>query len=158
LVAFRFDSFSGTSTGYYSRYRMINQFNDDLINELFSAVHTIKGSAGIFGFDDVVSFTHVAESVMGMLRDKELTLDENLGSLLLDSRDQISDLVKHVIESSDRPLADDTRQQGDKLLGQLQQYLDGENHGDNPSSKISVETESSSVKNQIHFMLTSEPV
>ena len=46
--------------------------SDELINDLFRATHTIKGSAGIFGFDDVVSFTHVAESVMGQLRDKEI--------------------------------------------------------------------------------------
>lgn len=98
--------------------------SDELINDLFRAVHTIKGSAGIFGFDDVVAFTHVAESVMGMLRDKELTLNEDLMSLLLDSRDQMSDLVQQVIESPDEPLPDKVRETGDSLLGKLQQYLD----------------------------------
>ncbi len=98
--------------------------SDELINDLFRAVHTIKGSAGIFGFDDVVSFTHVAESVMGMLRDKELTLDEPLMSLLLSSRDQISDLVGQVIENDDAPLPQATRERGDALLEQLRRYLD----------------------------------
>ncbi|MCP4188290.1 MAG: chemotaxis protein CheA, partial [Gammaproteobacteria bacterium] len=98
---------------------------DELINDLFRAVHTIKGSAGIFGFNDVVAFTHVAESVMGMLRDKELTLSEDLMSLLLDSRDQMNHLVRQVIDNPDEPLPDSIKQIGDGLLEQLQQYLDG---------------------------------
>ena len=100
--------------------------SDELINDLFRAVHTIKGSAGIFGFDDVVSFTHVAESVMGRLRDKEISLDEDLGSLLLDSRDQISQLVTHVLDNADEPIADSLRATGDELLKKLQHYLDDE--------------------------------
>lgn len=100
--------------------------SDELINDLFRAIHTIKGSAGIFGFDDVVSFTHVAESVMGQLRDKELFLNEDLMSLLLDSRDQISQLVTHVLDNAEEPIADSLRETGDGLLKRLQQYLDGD--------------------------------
>ncbi len=99
--------------------------NYELINDLFRAVHTIKGSAGIFGFSDVVSFTHVAESVMGMLRDKELSLNEDLMSLLLDSRDQTNRLVRQAIDNPDDPLPESVRQISDDLLAQLQQHLDG---------------------------------
>lgn len=97
--------------------------SDDLINDLFRAIHTIKGSAGIFGYDDVVAFTHVAESVMGLLREKEITLDEKLIGLLLESRDQMRDLVLHVIESNGEPLPDEVKSRGDALLGQLNVYL-----------------------------------
>lgn len=99
--------------------------NEELINDLFRAVHTIKGSAGIFGFDDVVSFTHVAESVMGMIRDGDISLNENLMSLLLDARDQIDSLVRQVIDNPDEPLPEAVKQKGDGLLVQLQHYLDG---------------------------------
>ncbi len=100
--------------------------NDELVNDLFRAVHTIKGSAGIFGFDDVVSFTHVAESVMGRLRDKELGLNDELMSLLLDSRDQINDLVRQVIDYPGEALSDTLRERGDGLLAQLNLYLSSE--------------------------------
>jgi two-component system, chemotaxis family, sensor kinase CheA len=100
--------------------------SDELINDLFRSIHTIKGSAGIFGFDDVVSFTHVAESVMGRLRDKEIFLHEDLMSLLLDSRDQISQLVTHVLDNGEEPIAESLRETGNGLLNRLQQYLDGE--------------------------------
>lgn len=97
--------------------------SDELINDLFRNIHTIKGSAGLFGFDDVVSFTHVAESVMDQLRDKEISLDDNLMGLLLDSRDQISQLVAHVLDNAEIPISDSLRQTGEGLLIKLNRYL-----------------------------------
>ncbi|MFT7109573.1 MAG: two-component system chemotaxis sensor kinase CheA [Psychrobacter glaciei] len=97
--------------------------SDELINDLFRTIHTIKGSAGLFGFDDVVSFTHVAESVMDQLRDKEISLDENLMSLLLDSLDQISQLVDHVLSNAELPISDILRKTGEGLLIKLKRYL-----------------------------------
>jgi two-component system chemotaxis sensor kinase CheA len=98
--------------------------SEDLINELFRTVHTIKGSAGILGYDDVVAFTHIAESVMGRLRDKELALDETLLSLLLDSCDQTRDLIRQALEAPGEPLTQGMAQKGDGLIGRLKQYLD----------------------------------
>jgi two-component system chemotaxis sensor kinase CheA len=98
--------------------------NDELINDLFRTIHTIKGSAGLFGFDDVVAFTHVAESVMDQLRDKEIFLNDDLMGLLLDSRDQISQLVAHALDNAEVPIGDSLRETGEELLKKLHQYLD----------------------------------
>jgi two-component system chemotaxis sensor kinase CheA len=98
--------------------------NDELINDLFRTIHTIKGSAGLFGFDDVVAFTHVAESVMDQLRDKEIFLNDELMCLLLDSRDQISELVAHALDNTEVPIGDSLRETGAELLKNLHQYLD----------------------------------
>ncbi|MFT5002939.1 MAG: two-component system chemotaxis sensor kinase CheA, partial [Flavobacteriales bacterium] len=97
--------------------------SDELINDLFRAIHTIKGSAGLFGFDDVVAFTHVAESVMGRLRDKEISFDDDLMGLLLDSRDQISKLVAHVLDDAKLPISDTLRKTGEGLIKKLDKYL-----------------------------------
>ena len=105
--------------------------SEDLINELFRTVHTIKGSSGIIGYDDVVAFTHIAESVMGRLRDKELALDETLLSLLLDSCDQTRDLIRQAVETPGEPPAQDIAQKGAGLIGRLKQYLD-----DDPSAGV----------------------
>ena len=40
----------------------------DLINAIFRAAHTIKGSAGLFGLDHVVHFTHNAENILDRVR------------------------------------------------------------------------------------------
>ena len=46
------------------------------LNAAFRAAHTIKGTAGLFGFDRVVHFTHEAETLLESLRAGELTLDQ----------------------------------------------------------------------------------
>ena len=52
--------------------------DEELVNALFRAVHTIKGSSGLFGFDHVVEFTHKAESVMEKVRIGDLNISNDL--------------------------------------------------------------------------------
>ncbi len=46
--------------------------DSDLVNAIFRAAHTIKGSAGLFGIDHLVVFTHSAENLLDKLRAAEL--------------------------------------------------------------------------------------
>ena len=39
--------------------------NAETLNEIFRSAHTIKGSAGLFGFDEIVHFTHHVEKCFG---------------------------------------------------------------------------------------------
>ena len=39
----------------------------ELIGRVFSAMHTIKGSGAMFGFDDIAAFTHAVETVFDMV-------------------------------------------------------------------------------------------
>ncbi|PWV60217.1 chemotaxis protein CheA [Plasticicumulans acidivorans] len=63
------------------------------INAIFRAAHTIKGSAGLFGLDAVVAFTHIVESVLDRVRAGDCTIDEALRTLLLSCRDHIAELI-----------------------------------------------------------------
>jgi two-component system chemotaxis sensor kinase CheA len=65
----------------------------DLLDALFRCAHTVKGSAGIFGLDHVVAFTHHVETLLDRLREGHLTLTPALSTLLLQSNDQIRLLV-----------------------------------------------------------------
>ncbi len=65
----------------------------ELLDALFRCAHTVKGSAGIFGLDDVVAFTHHVETLLDQLREGTLTLTPELSTLLLESNDQIRALV-----------------------------------------------------------------
>lgn len=67
--------------------------NADAINATFRAIHTIKGSAGLFGLDDIVRFTHVVESLLDRARDREIAVDDRLTALLLECGDHIGHLV-----------------------------------------------------------------
>ena len=43
-------------------------FNSDQMNALFRCAHTIKGSAGMFGLEAIVRFTHEVETILDQLR------------------------------------------------------------------------------------------
>ena len=96
--------------------------DSETINAIFRAAHTIKGSSGLFGLDDIVAFTHVVESVLDRVRGNELQLDSDLAGLFLNSCDQISALVDQVAagnDSTDPALL----RTSDTLIAQLNVYL-----------------------------------
>ena len=37
--------------------------NIDIVGRVFRAMHTIKGSGAMFGFDDIAAFTHTIETI-----------------------------------------------------------------------------------------------
>ncbi|MFY9397681.1 MAG: Hpt domain-containing protein, partial [Desulfomonilia bacterium] len=41
-----------------------DQSDEGTINRVFRAAHTIKGSAGLVGFDEVSNFTHDLENIL----------------------------------------------------------------------------------------------
>ncbi len=66
----------------------------ELLNALFRAAHTIKGSAGLFGLDAVVRFTHHVENALDRLRDGLINLDITLTSLLFECSDHIKLMLR----------------------------------------------------------------
>ncbi|MBB3224246.1 two-component system chemotaxis sensor kinase CheA [Massilia umbonata] len=102
----------------------VAQDGPEAVNAIFRAAHTIKGSAGMFGLDAVVDFTHVAESVLDKVRDGAVQVDDALVTLLLGCCDHIGHLVDAVEADT---LDSDTVlvSAGAPLLAALQGYLDG---------------------------------
>ncbi len=68
----------------------------ELLNAIFRAAHTIKGSAGLFGLEHLVAFTHHAENVLDQVRGGQLQLSRDLVALLLQVRDHLAVLIDHV--------------------------------------------------------------
>jgi two-component system chemotaxis sensor kinase CheA len=67
--------------------------SDETINAVFRGVHSVKGGAGIFGFEQLVGFAHVFETVLDNLRNGKLTATSEHLDVLLSSSDVLSDLV-----------------------------------------------------------------
>ncbi|OQS30474.1 chemotaxis protein CheA [Chromobacterium violaceum] len=70
------------------------QTSAEQLNALFRTMHTIKGSAGLFGLDAIVRFTHQAENLLDQLRDGKLKLDDELVGLLLRCHDHVKMLIQ----------------------------------------------------------------
>ncbi|TAN66794.1 MAG: chemotaxis protein CheA [Methylobacter sp.] len=91
----------------------------DCINSIFRAMHTIKGSSGLFGFDDVVAFTHEVETVLDQVRNGERTIDAELIAVLLACQDHTARIIQHVLCNENEPLPEELQQQGQALIVQL---------------------------------------
>jgi two-component system chemotaxis sensor kinase CheA len=65
----------------------------DTVHGIFRGIHSIKGGGGAFGFDRMVAFAHVFETLLDLLRDGKVVLNKDLLGLLLRATDALSDLI-----------------------------------------------------------------
>src|SRR6056297_544236 len=86
----------------------------EVLSSVFRTIHTIKGTSGFFGFERLEKLAHVAENLLGRLREGELDRDEEIASALLDTGDTLRRMLG-VIE--------DTGEEGDLDVSALADRL-----------------------------------
>ncbi len=93
----------------------------ETVNAVFRAVHSIKGGAGAFGLDDLVSFAHVFETTLDCVRSNKLEPTQDVLKVMLKSADVLADLVA---ASRDGGGVDEGRSRG--LVKELEALARGE--------------------------------
>jgi len=73
--------------------------DSELLNRIFRALHTIKGTSGFLGFDPVIRVSHRAEDVLNALRRGELKLSRRIIDVLLRARDLLGRMLKDIRDS-----------------------------------------------------------
>ncbi len=89
--------------------------NGELVDTAFRALHTIKGSGAMFGFDRVASFTHDFETAFDRIRKGEAAATPAIVALSLEAKDLIRQLI-------DDPIATDPAA-GESIVARLQALL-----------------------------------
>lgn len=81
--------------------------NPDLMQEIFRAAHTIKGSSGMLGHQRMAELTHAMESLLDRLRNGELEVSTEIINALLHSLDALKELREEIVtlEDSDIDIA-----------------------------------------------------
>lgn len=95
--------------------------DEESLNAIFRAAHTIKGGAGVVELHAIESFTHVLENLLDQLRNQQLELDQKLSNALLEGCDhigQLLDSVDHGQLEVDAALL----QEGERLAAMLQAF------------------------------------
>jgi len=113
--------------------------NEESIGALFRAMHTIKGTAGMFGFDDVVGFAHVAESLLSEVREGKVELSENLIDTFLSAKDHTQKLVDLALEN--KQMDEETKNTNDSLLNVLRLLLPGAKASTGVDDETTIEAE-----------------
>ncbi|MHB8121009.1 MAG: chemotaxis protein CheW [Desulfuromonadaceae bacterium] len=93
--------------------------DEEQLNAIFRAAHSIKGGAGIFGFQDMTVVTHVLESLLDRMRNHEISFSTSMVDLFLEAGDVISmQLAGH------RDGAEVRQEAIDQIRSKLQQVVD----------------------------------
>jgi two-component system chemotaxis sensor kinase CheA len=87
----------------------------ELVDSAFRALHTIKGSGAMFGFDKVSSFTHEFETAFELVRKGEIKPTQELISVALAAKDYIRALIE-APDSTDSII-------GDAILDDLKRFV-----------------------------------
>ena len=75
-----------------------NYQDEALVNDIFRAVHTIKGSAGFLSLDQLNQLTHHFEDVLNRLRHGDLTFHSDMMDVMFEAFDLMKVLQKQVID------------------------------------------------------------
>lgn len=75
--------------------------DDEEINAIFRAAHSIKGGSGTFGFSAISSFTHVMETLLDEMRDGRRSVTAEAVDALLRSVDILREMLNATSKGSD---------------------------------------------------------
>jgi len=101
--------------------------NSELIGRVFRALHTIKGSGAMFGFDDVAQFTHTIETTYDDVREGKLPVTKELISLTLKAKDLIRLMIEAPSDEASLP------QDAQTLIDSFRRIADGKNLQQTPT-------------------------
>ena len=73
--------------------------NEERLRRIFRNIHTIKGSSGFFGFVKLGALAHEGETLLGRIRDGELTFNQSIASGLLQMADAIREILSSIEQS-----------------------------------------------------------
>ncbi len=72
--------------------------NQDLLNDIFRSIHTLKGASGFLGFNQMVELTHTTENVLKKLKDGLLEVTPYIMDVILEAVDLMKLLLVHIKE------------------------------------------------------------
>lgn len=98
--------------------------NKDHLNTLFRAMHTVKGSAGLFAFNHIVSFTHEVETLLDKVRNNEVSINQDLLSLFLACKDHTEKLLEETLDEPAQKLDAILEENNATLIKSVRKYFD----------------------------------
>jgi CheY-like chemotaxis protein/HPt (histidine-containing phosphotransfer) domain-containing protein len=80
--------------------------DEELVNKVFRAVHSVKGGAGFFDLLKIQELAHQAEDVLTLIRSRELVPTPDRVGVLLRAADQLSELIQDPVSSNEADITD----------------------------------------------------
>ena len=80
--------------------------DEDLVNKVYRAAHSIKGGAGFMGLSNIKNLTHRMENVLGKIRSREMIPNAEIINILLLAADSLRNLINDADNSNDIDVSD----------------------------------------------------
>jgi len=93
-----------------------------VINSVFRAAHSLKGTASFYSLEKIVAVSHELESVFAQIKDESLQIDDNIVDIVLQGIDCLKDLIDNT--------HDDSAINIKQLIEALKKYSDTEEYED----------------------------
>ena len=103
------------------------EVDDETINAIFRAAHSIKGGSGTFGLSAVADFTHVMETLLDQMRDGQREVSDTAIDVLLRSVDCLRDMLESCRDGGELD--------GERV-GALQRELEAQLSGASPEAAV----------------------
>lgn len=116
-----------------------NGVNTEDVGAMFRAMHTVKGGAGVFGLDELVKFTHIAENLLSEIRSNKIEITDDILNLFFEIKDHLTLLIQSVVQNNGQEIYGD--ELNNATLGYetaLNNFLNAKN---NVSEELSFEDE-----------------
>ncbi|MFZ0482546.1 MAG: Hpt domain-containing protein, partial [Desulfobacterales bacterium] len=75
--------------------------DENLVNKVYRAAHSIKGGAGFMGLTNIKNLTHEMENILGKIRSREMVPNAEITNILLLASDALVDLINNITQSND---------------------------------------------------------
>lgn len=98
--------------------------DQDSINSVFRAAHTIKGNSGMFGYKRIGDFTHVLENLLVCIRNGSINVTPDMIALFLECHDFILLMLDHYEAEKDAPLDKETENIFNGLILRMNSHLE----------------------------------
>jgi len=104
--------------------------SQDMLNRVFRAIHSIKGGAGFLAFEALKNLSHAMESVLMLVRDGKLGVDDRLMDAMFSSMDRLRAMLDDIQASDQVPI--------EQEMGLLRSIL--EHQGVEPGAQVKGQT------------------
>jgi len=99
--------------------------NPELVDSIFRIMHSLKGGGGMFGFDNISSYTHKLENMYDLVRQKKLKVTREMLDITFESADHITSML-----NDDGTKSNEIKRNEEILNRRIDAILDGDNFSD----------------------------
>ncbi|MBQ1192896.1 MAG: chemotaxis protein CheA [Lachnospiraceae bacterium] len=104
--------------------------NEDTINEIFRAAHSLKGMAGTMGYKRMQHLTHMMENALSEIRSGNMSVTEDLVDILFQCLDALEVYLDQICETSDEGTEDN-----EAIIARLNNFMSGGTNAPVPVAK-----------------------